>query len=803
MSRSSLAILAGLVLTDSAATARPARGYLIQAAPVTAVELADGFWRDRIRTNSKTTIPHVIRQCETTGRIDNFARAAGLLGGEYTGFHFNDSDVYKLAEGISIQLATQPDDRLRQTLGSIIGRIAAAQQADGYIHPYITLKEPAARWRDPHRHELFSIGHLIEAGAVHFKMTGSRDLLDVAIRAADRVAADFQPEAGPLRRPPEHQQIEIGLVRLFEATGEAKYLALSKRFLEARGRATGRQLMGEYCQDHQPVADQRTAVGHAVRALYQYSAMADHAAYSGEAAYRTALDALWQDVFGTKAYLTGGIGASGGNEGFAAAYDLPNATAYSETCASIGSIMWNERMFRLTGEGRFMDLVERTLFNALLSGVSLGGDRFFYPNRLESFRGTERSEWFDCACCPSNVVRFLPTVPALAYAQSAGTVYVNQFINSKVALEVDGQTVTLRQVSDYPWNGGIRIEVDPTRPARFTLMLRLPGWARGEVMAGGLYQTMDAANPPVGLKVNGGSCEWREQSGYARITRDWQPGDIIELDLPMPVRRIVARAEVTANEGRVAFQRGPVVYCAEGRDQPGGTVMDLMIEDGAPLQPGYRKDLLQGQHVISGKARQVSRNEQGIPQAGETVDFLAIPYYAWAHRGATPMQVWLARTAAAARPAPRPTIASTSIVRTSNGASAAAVNDQLEPRGSEDQSLPFFHWWPKLGTTEWIDYEFPRSATITGAEVYWFDDSMRGGACRIPQSWRVLRREGDSWQPVAAREVYTIGKDRWSRVSFQPVTTTALRLEVVLQEGFSAGVHEWKLEETVPPPASK
>lgn len=793
-------LVAGSGLLPGSGLAQAPEGYPIQAIPFTEVALQDGFWNERVRTNRKVTLPHAIRQCESTGRIDNFSRAAGLLDGKHAGFHFNDSDVYKVVEAMSRHLALEPDAALQKTLDAVIGKIAAAQQPDGYIHPFITMEEPGARWKNPQRHELYSIGHLIEAGAVNFKMTGKRELLQVAIRAADRVAEDFKPNIGPLPRPPEHQQIEIALVQLYQATGDRKYLNLAKGFLDARGKADGRQLMGAYCQDHQPVTDQREGVGHAVRALYQYAAMTDIAAHTGDAAYRNALAELWNDIVGKKTYVTGGIGASGGNEGFGAAYDLPNATAYSETCASIASILWNERMFRLTGEARFMDVVERTLFNSLLSGVSMEGDRFFYPNRLESFRGAARSEWFDCACCPTNVVRFLPAVPGLAYAVSGETLYVNQFLNSRVTPGIGQHTVAVEQRSEYPWNGKIRITVEPSRPTRFALMIRIPDWTRGKVMAGDLYHLLDRETPGFSLKINGKDANWREDKGYARVEQEWQPGDVVELDLPMPVRRVVSRPEVTANEGRVAFQRGPVVFCAEGIDQPGGSVMDLLVEDNAPAEASFREDPRPGLHVIRVKARKVERDADGRPQARGTVDLLAIPYHAWAHRGATPMQVWLARTPGASRPAPRPTLASTSTVRTSGGSTPSAVNDQLEPRSSGDHSLPYFHWWPKTGTTEWIDYEFPKSATVTGAEVYWFDDGDTNGGCRIPRSWRLLYRDGGAWKSVAAREVYTTGKDRWSRVSFQPVTTTALRLEVVLPESFSTGIHEWKLEQASPAP---
>jgi DUF1680 family protein len=766
---------------------------VLKPIPAHKVTLMDGFWETRINTNREVSLPHVLKACKETGRIANFDRVAGIGEGDYEGFHFNDSDVYKLAEGLTRELARKPSDSLQLELDSLIGKIAAAQQEDGYLHPFITLTDSASRWQDPQRHELFSIGHLIEAGAVHGMLTGRPDFLEVAMRAADRVDADYDPERGPLTRPPEHQQIEIGLVRLYEATGEKKYLDLAKRLLDARGRSSGRTLMGPYSQDHQPVVAQREAVGHAVRALYQYVAMAEIVIHTRDPGYREALEQLWSEVMRGKVYVTGGLGASGRNEGFSTAFDLPNSTAYSETCAAIASIFWNERMWKLTGDGRFADVIERTLFNALLSGVSIGGDRFFYPNRLESYRGATRSEWFECACCPSNVVRFMPDVAGLVYATGGDTLHINQFINSSADVGMGKTSVRIHQQSDYPWDGEISIQVDPQVPSKFSLRIRIPDWARGAVMHGDLYQ-MQGETPPPSLAVNGKPVEVTLERGYVSIRREWSAGDKVRLTLPMPVRRIIARDEVIANKGRVALQRGPLVYCAEGIDQPEGSVMDLVVEDETPLAVAAQPNLLGGVRVLRGRAREVRRDADGTPQPGGTSSFTAVPYYAWAHRDATEMQVWLARNVSAARPAASPTLASQSKLGSSGGGGLGAIHDQLEPNKSSDQSVPYFHWWPKQGTTEWVDYTFAIPAQVSGCEVYWFDDEDLGGGCRIPRSWRVLYRDGDSWKPVAAREVYTTEKDRWGRVSFDPVTTPALRLEVVLPESFSTGIHEWKVE---------
>ncbi len=767
--------------------------YPIQNVPFTDVELAPGFWADRLETNRTITLPHSFALCEETGRIANFARAAGLDGGEYEGFHFNDSDVYKVIEAASYILAATPDPALDAYVDDLIATIAAAQEEDGYLHPFITMTTDEDRWQNPHRHELYSIGHLIEAGAVHYQMTGKRALLEVAIRAADRVALDYNPVNGPLHHPPEHQQIEMGLVRLYRVTGEQRYLDLAEAFLNARGNPLGRRLFGEYSQDHLPVAEQSEAVGHSVRAVYQYSGMADVAALTGNDGFLQALQQLWENTTGSKQYVTGGIGSSGGNEGFGPPYDLPNLTAYSETCGSIGHVMWNERMFRLHGDARYVDLAERVLYNALLSGVSIEGDRFFYPNRLESFRGAQRSRWFDCSCCPSNVVRFMPLIPGLVYAHSGHDVYINLFMESSARIEANAGGMVIRQETRYPWDGAVRLTVTPDRTTPFTLNLRIPGWARGEVIAGDLYRFLDEDPAAPQLRVNDVPIEISLVNGYAQIEREWKAGDTVELDLPMPVRRIGAIENVVAADGRVALQRGPIVFCAEGIDNHDGNVLDLMIEDDTPFESEFRAGLLGGVQVLNGQARIVVRSQDQTPRVAASVPFTAIPYYAWAHRGPSPMQVWLARTPESARPQPSPTLASTSRVTASGGSGLDAVNNQLEPRYSGDHSVPFFHWWPQQNTTEWIQYDFREPTTVTGSQVYWFDDRNIGGGCRLPEEWRILYREGDEWIPVNAREVYSIDIDQWSRVSFQPITTNALRLEVKLPAHFSSGLFEWSV----------
>ena len=640
--------------------------YPIQPVPFTQVRIANEFWARRLETNRKVTIPYAFKMCEETGRIDNFAVAGRMKEGKFRGIYFNDSDLYKVIEGAAYALAILPDPELDKYLDGVIAKIAAAQEKDGYLYTARTLSGPGymppggkERWSDlAGGHELYCVGHLYEGAVAHYLATGKRTLLDVALKNADLVCSVFGRDKKT--NPDGHQEVEIGLVKLYRVTGDEKYLRMAKFFLDTRGHAWGRRLYGDYCQDHKPVIEQTEAVGHSVRAGYMYSGMADVAALTGDADYIRAISRIWENVVGRKLYLTGGVGARGGIEGFGADYELPNASAYCETCAAIAIALWNHRMFLLTGDARYLDVVERVIYNGFLSGVAMEGNRFFYPNPLEAPRGRARSPWFDCACCPSNVVRFVPSIPGYAYAHRGDVLYVNLFIGGtatvrQVANLPNKNSVHIRQETRYPWDGMVRITVDPERSGEFSVCVRIPGWARSEPVPSDLYRYLGKNDSAVSLKINGSPAELKLDKGFAVIRRVWQQGDTIELDLPMPVRRVVAHEKVLDDAGRVALQRGPIVYCAEGLDQKDGRVVSLLLADNVELRSEYRKDLLGGVQVVLGKVAPVSRVQDGKPVAGAEQDFLAIPYYAWAHRGASQMSVWLAREIAAAKPLPGPT----------------------------------------------------------------------------------------------------------------------------------------------------
>ncbi len=813
-------------------TTRPKRDYPVQPVPFTAVRLDDAFWSPRIEVNRTATIPVAFDQCERTNRVDLFVRAAQVLKGEEPanrnppGYPFDDSDVYKVIEGASYAISVHPDPKLDAYVDGLIAKIAAAQEPDGYLYTTRTInpKQPH-RWAGPERwvlerddsHELYNLGHLFEAAAAHFLATGKKTLLNVAIKAADLLVATFGP--GKRTTWPGHQITEMGLVKLYRVTGNESYLSLAKFLLDERGpgplpageRANPRGL--EYNQAHQKVVEQTEPVGHAVRATYMYSGMADVAALTGDQTYVKAINTIWENTVTRKLYITGGIGASGAGEAFGRHYQLPNMTAYNETCASVGMDYWNHRLFLLHGDAKYIDVMERTLFNGLISGVSLDGKTFFYPNPLESKGQHQRSPWFGVACCPSNISRFLASIPGYVYARQKDTIYVNLFVQGSGDITLDGRRVTIRQQTRYPWDGAVRLTVTPAKPGAFTINVRIPGWARSEPVPGDLYRFLDPTSPdePAGaaaIAVNGKAVPITLDKGYVRLARAWKAGDVIDLSLPMTVRRIVAHPKVEDDAGRVALQRGPIVYAAEWPDNKDGRVRNLVLPDANRLTTEFRPNLLNGVEVIKGRAVGLSYDETGTVRKVEQ-DFVAIPYATWANRGSGEMLVWLPRTEASARPTPYPTIATAATVTVSvpsqgRGKSPRPINDGEDPQSSDDPSS-YFDWWPTLGSNmEWVEMALAKPATVSESSVYWFDDTSRG-AVRVPASWRLLYRDGTEWKPVEASGRYGVERDTFNTVAFRPVTTSGMRIELAMRcdrgaapdqqaRCWSAGLQEWRVK---------
>lgn len=776
--------------------------------PFTQVRFQDDFWSPRMETNRTVSIPSAFKECEKNGRFDNFAIAGGLKEGEHRGdFSFDDTDPYKIIEGASYSLAVKYDAQLDAYLDSVITLIAAAQEPDGYLTTCVTNKCTRLsgwwgthRWEKINSHELYNSGHLYEAAVAHYRATGKRSLLDVAIKNADLVCQVFGPEEGQKHVPSGHPIVEMALAKLYKVTGNEQYLRTAKYFVEETGRCTDGHAPSEYSQDHKPILQQEEIVGHAVRAGYLYSGVADVAALTGDTAYFHALSRIWENMAGRKLYITGGIGSRAQGEGFGPDYELNNHTAYCETCAAIANVYWNHRMFLATGDSKYEDVLERALYNGVISGVSLSGDRFFYDNPLESMGQHARQAWFGCACCPGNVTRFMASVPHYMYATQKNDVFVNLYVQSTAEIETQKNQLEIRQETDYPWDGKISLTIEPKKKQTFALRLRIPGWAQNRPVPTDLYHYVGEGKGFT-LTVNGQETDYRMENGYAVVRRKWNKGDRVELNLPMEVRQVEANPQVLDDRGKAAIERGPIVYCIEDKDQPDSTVFNKFIPIGTPMASVCKPETLNGIVGLTGMAKALSRN-------GDVTDvpFHAIPYSVWNNRGNSQMAVWIPTAPSYARPEPLPTIASkarTLMIQApiqkdapesaATEAWAWGVNDQWEPKRSSDTSKPYHYWWLKRGTEETLAYEFDQPYAVSGVEVYWLDFDHYDGNFRVPASWKLFYKDGDSWKEVEATTPYTVDKDRYNRLDFKPVTTTGLKIAAQLQRGESGGVIEWKV----------
>lgn len=632
--------------------------YPIRAVNFTAVKLEDNFWLPRIQVNHNVTIPASFARCENTGRVKNFEMAAAHSGKFCTKFTFDDTDIYKTIEGASFSMAVTPDKKMDRYVDSLIAIVAKAQEPDGYLYTARTI-DPLhpPEWAGPERwvnehvmsHELYNSGHLFEAASAHYLATGKKNFLDIALKNADLLVKTFGP--GKRGVAPGHEVVEMGLVKLYRITGRKDYLALAKFFIDERGKraydkkSKSEWQNGKYWQDDKPVTAQDEAEGHAVRAMYLYAAMADIAAIDGDTAYLAAIDRIWNNMTGKKIYVQGGIGAVPDGERFGEDYELPNATAYNETCAAIGNAFWNERMFLLHGDAKYIDLLEKVMYNGLISGLGLDGKSFFYTNAMQVTDGVKhgslepaRSGWFECSCCPTNLVRFLPSVPGYMYAQEGKKVYVNLFINSTATLKVNNADVVVTQQHNYPWEGNIVLKIDPVKSAAFDMYVRVPGWAKGEAIPDGLYRFKDTSSVAVVINVNGVAVPYKMEKGYAVISRQWKKGDVVTMNLPMEVKEVLADSRLVDDVGKVAIQRGPLVYCAEWKDN-GGKVSNL-FQLGNKWNVVMEKGLLNGVVVLKGEGKMVdvAQQEQEVETAKKEVTL--IPYYSWANRGEGEMSVW-------------------------------------------------------------------------------------------------------------------------------------------------------------------
>ncbi len=792
----------------AAKAATASAGYPITPVAFTSVRLNGGFWGQRLQASREVTIPLAFAKCEETGRYLNFEHAAMHLHDTTqvfkvsgVGYSFDDTDPYKTIEGASYLLQTYPDARLEAYMDSVIAIIAAAQEPDGYLYTARTQnpREPhnwagARRWvkEEDLSHELYNLGHLAEAAVAHYQATGKRTLLDVAMRYADCVCREVGTAEGQACVVPGHQIAEMALAKLYLCTGQRRYLDEAKFLLDYRGRT---EIRHEYSQAHLPVVEQSEAVGHAVRAAYMYAGMADVAALTGDTAYIHAIDRIWNNIVTRKLYITGGIGATASGEAFGADYELPNMSAYCETCAAIGNVYVNHRLFLLHGDAKYYDVLERTLYNGLIAGVSLDGGSFFYPNPLASIGQHQRQPWFGCACCPSNICRFIPSLPGYVYAVRDRDLYVNLYVSSQSDISVGKGTVRLTQQTAYPFDGTVELRVERTTAGVFALKLRIPGWARGKAVPSDLYGYADTETCAYNVSVNGVDAGTATigTDGYLTLERRWRKGDTVVLNMAMPVHTVAANARVAADRGMVAVERGPLVYCAEHPDNAHDITSTLMRR-----QPRFA---LGSTTIDSTPVTTITTDAQalGYDKDGRLtvadVQLTLIPYYAWCHRGSGKMAVWLPQELRATTPAQPATLASESEVAASVPTAAlSAINDRLMPRDADDRSVPYYHWWPKQATTEWITYTFPSATRVQRASVWWFDDGPWGG-CRVPASWRLLYLDAQGeWHTVAEPDGYPCTKGAACTVRFSPVVTTAMRLEVQLPADNSAGLYEWSVE---------
>lgn len=617
-------------------------GYYIEPVNIQHVKLTDDFWLTVIKRVQEKTIGYALEKCTQEGRFDNFLIAGGKMEGSVKGqMPFDDTDPYKIIEGASNSLISAPNETLEKLLDSLIAIIQIGQETDGYLTTWRTINpaHPPAPWVKVDEgkrweslgasHELYNAGHLYEAAYTHYMATGKKNFLNIALKNADLMVRTFGDGDGQIAMVPGHQIIETGLIKLYKVTKNEEYLKLAKYFLDHRGNPGHHELYGPYSQDHIPVIQQDEVVGHSVRAMYMYAAMTDIAAIMHDSAYHVAVDKLWHNMVEKKMYLTGGIGSRHEGEAFGENYELPNLTAYNETCASIGDVYWNHRLHCLTGNVDYLDVLERTLYNGLLSGLSLDGANFFYPNALESDgvytfnRGAcTRQGWFDCSCCPTNLIRFIPAIPGLIYSKAGDTLWVNLYAGNEALVDLKSNTVKVVQTTQYPLDGKILLKVDPVMEDAFTIKLRIPSWARNKVLPGDLYSYLGTEFNRSWIEYDGKKIFAEGDQKYFIITKNWKKGDQVRIEFPMQVRKVAANEKVEVDHGKVALEYGPLVYAVEEIDNQ-QRFDAVSVTDSDLFEVKKEVSLLGGVNVIENKKLK------------------AIPYYAWSNRGVGKMKVWL------------------------------------------------------------------------------------------------------------------------------------------------------------------
>ena len=792
------------------AWAEEVRPPALTPVPIRQVTVDDEFWSPKRKVWREVTVPDCLTKFENDrgGALNNFDKVRDGQTGGHAGPPWYDGLIYEMIRGSADFLAAHPDPALEKRLDGYIERIAAAaaRDPDGYLNTHTQLMEPTHRWglnggNDNNQHDVYNAGALVEAAVHYYGATGKTRLLAVATKLANHMSDVMGPP--PKKNViPGHSLAEEAMVKLYLLlrehpelkanlpfpVDENRYLKLVEFWIENHGNHEGRINYGSYGQDHMPVLQQPTIEGHAVRATLLCTGLVAAAGANGRDDYLQAARRLWDNMVYRRMHVTGGVGAVAGHEGFGPDYDLPN-TAYLETCAAIGAGFFHRAMNLAFADATYADELERVLYNGALSGASLKGDTYFYENPLEAGRRRARWSWHPCPCCPPMFLKIMGAMPGYIYACDKDGVYVNLFVGSRASVTIGDRKVALKQTTRYPWDGNVKIAVEPAQAAPFAVSVRIPGWCEGAT-----------------LKVNGTRTDRLEKvRGYARISRSWKAGDTVELDLPMPVRRLKAHPNVQANAGRAALARGPILYCLEEADN-GRRVRHMAIPPGAKLAAEHRPDLLGGVTVIKGEAvvRRRSDAERPLYLPAEKAlnvqpaEFVAVPYYANTNREPGAMLVWVPETPDLAPPMPPATIAGEARPSASHGNptdTLAGLNDGVEPRDSADEGIPRFTWWDHRGTQEWVQYDFDKPCNVSAVEVYWWDETRLKRHCRVPQSWRLFFKDGNVWKPVRGASEFGRKPDQFNRVTFEPVETTGLRIEVQLQAEWSGGILEWKVLE--------
>lgn len=749
------------------------------------VTIQDQFWSPRQKALRETTMRQQFEMLEQHHYLANFERAAARESGGYKGLLFNDSDIYKVLEAASFVLAKHPDAWLDKKVDEWIEVIGRAQEPDGYLNTYFQLTAPKEKWtniRD--KHEMYCAGHLFEAAAEHYKATGKRNFLDIAVKFADHLDAKFGE--GKIPAYEGHPEPELALFKLADATGDQKYARLAELFLNRRGekffaaehKTPLDSYNGDYWSDNHMIRDHDEIVGHAVRAAYLFSGAADLALRKPDPEMNAMLDRVWRNTTERRMFVTGGLGPSGTNEGFTVDYDLPTFTAYQESCASIANSLWNYRLLQLHAQSKYADVMENALYNGTLAGINLKGDKYFYVNPLASYGTHHRQPWFECACCPPNLARLIGQVGGMAYAASHSSIYVNLYIGGSVQVRESGMDADLSVKTNYPWDGKVEITVQKVSK-NFDLKLRKPGWLNTEA------------------KVDGKTVTAHED-GYFVVRRSWKAGDRVVLDLPMSVRKVISHPRVQATSGMFAIARGPLIYCAEAADNPKGVHQLIVPVESEPQVVNETEPILGRIVSIKIPAHTISDTQWGdnlfqeVPKIAPAI-LKAIPYCMWDNRTSGEMAVWFSSTPSSLVHGHEKG-AKVALSFTSHICDPEGVVDGFAPVTSAEKSPRQTHFWPHKGGTEWIELTLAKEEVVDSSRIFWFDDTGVG-ECRIPKAYRIEAWRRNEWVPVTLQngQKYGTKLDSWNEIKFDPVRTTKLRLVIDQQDKWSSGVHEWQI----------